>query len=274
MTINIVFAYIKLMEIDTLIDIGLSREEAKIYLTLLENGQATASTLATKSQIKRTYIYALCQNMVKKGLITLSKKGKKTTFVPQSPQNLLSISEEKRARTAKAHAQLEQSLPSLSVRYKAIEAKPIVQIFEGVEGLKKIYNDTLKVGKEISAVVETSEMDPALRSWLKEHYIHERAKAKIHAKVILASGKLSSEYQSRNQKAYRTVIEVPSSKYPIKHEVDVYGDKVAFIKYHKDEPLVGLVIDNALVAHTMRAWFNLSWKGALSEIKNSDGKKF
>jgi sugar-specific transcriptional regulator TrmB len=255
------------MELETLIDIGLSPEEGRVYLSLLNTGSSSATVLSKNSGIKRTYVYAICKSLSSKGLLVIHESRGKTVFTPQSPDYLLRLSESKRAKAVEAQARLEGVMEQLKNQFKSIDARPIVQVFEGVEGVKKIYLDTLREGVEISAVVETSEIDPELRSWLKDYYTLERARLGIHAKVILASGKLSGEYQSRNDSRLRTVREIPSSKYPIKHEVDIYGDKVAFIKYHKDEPIVGLLIDNALVAQTMRAWFELSWKGAESETR-------
>ena len=250
------------MELDTLMEIGLSLEEAKVYLSLLDSGSSSAATIAKASGVKRTYVYAVCKSLSSKGLLLIHDYKGKTVFTPQSPDYLLRLSENKKAKAIEAQLRLEAVMEQLKNQFKSIDARPIVQVFEGVEGVKKIYLDTLKEGTEISAVVETSEVDPELRLWLKDYYTLERARLGIHAKVILASGKLSGEYQSRNDSRLRTVREIPSSKYPIKHEVDIYGDKVAFIKYHKDEPIVGLLIDNALVAQTMKAWFELSWEGA------------
>ena len=250
---------------EILTKIGLSDEEVEVYLSLLEAGAQSATQLDKNTKVKRTYIYRIAAQLRDKGLVTEKKKGRATLFEPNSPDHLVSLAESKKVEAEQAQTSLEGVLGSLKAKYGSIEAKPIVTTYEGLAGIKKVFLDTLKVGKEISAVVETTEVDPKLRDWLKDKYTKERAKKKIHAKVILASGELASEYKSRNVEAHRTVIEVPHKKYPIKHEVDIYGDKVAFLNYRRGEPMIGLVIDHPTVAKTMKAWFDLSWKGAEKE---------
>jgi hypothetical protein len=60
----------------------------------------------------------------------------------------------------------------------------------------------------------------------------------------------------------RTVKVVDSNKYPIKNEVNVYGNKVAFIQNHKGEPLIGMIIENKIISQTLKAWFDLAWKNS------------
>lgn len=247
---------------ETLIKVGLTPEEVELYVSLLNVGAQSAAQLASNTSVKRTYVYRVASSLTGKGLVTEAKRGRATVFEPNSPDHLLSLAEAKKLEAEQTKTNIESLLGSLKTKYSSVESRPIVETFHGIEGVKKIYLDTLKVGKEISAVVETTDVEPQLRDWIKNRYVKERAKQQIHAKVILASGKLASEYQSRNTEAYRTVIEVPHDKFPIKHEVDIYGNKVAFINYRQDEPIVGLVIDNDMVAKTMKAWFDLSWIGA------------
>jgi len=248
----------------TLVKAGLSSDEAEIYLSLLERGASSASNIASNTTVKRTYVYHLVEDLQSKGLISAKREGKTTLFEPNSPDHLLGIVEAKRAEISSAERELEGIMGSLKDKYSSVEAKPVVSVFEGVEGLKKIYKDTISVGKDILAFVETSEMNLELREWLKEYYLAERKRNNIKARVILASGKLAKDYHTRNEDALREVIEVEKTKYPIKHEIDIYGDKVAILNYHSKNPLVGIIIDQPLIADTMRAWFELAWDGALA----------
>ncbi len=250
------------MELEILQQLGLNTEEAQIYASLLENGAQSASKLATTTGIKRTYIYYVSQALVAKGLINQEKRERTTMFSPRSPDMLLSLASSQKEKTIAAERALEGILAGLKTKYLAREEKPIVTTYEGVEGLKKIYEDTIKEGKEIYAVLQSYEVDPELKEWLKSYYIKKRADLNIHAKVILSAESISPEYHTRDKIALRTVIDVPSSLYPFAHEVDVYGDKVAFIHYKKDEPLVGIIIHHPQIARTMKAWFDLAWAGA------------
>ncbi len=65
-------------------DIGLTKNEAKIYYTLLKNGARTASQLSKSLNINRTNIYGILSNLVTKGLCK-EIAGKTTRFEAISP---------------------------------------------------------------------------------------------------------------------------------------------------------------------------------------------
>ena len=69
--------------------LGLTEKEAKIYVALLEVGEATAQQLATKSGINRATTYVTLENLLKRGLASNITKKKKTYFIIESPQQIL-----------------------------------------------------------------------------------------------------------------------------------------------------------------------------------------
>ena len=57
-----------------LTNLGLSPNEAKIYLATLESGQTSAQRIAQKAQIKRTTTYSVLEGLVKKDFILKTNK--------------------------------------------------------------------------------------------------------------------------------------------------------------------------------------------------------
>lgn len=187
-------------------------------------------------------------------------------FQPVEPRVLLQMAEKQFQSLERAKESLEAVLPELTSSYIISVEKPIIRTYEGVDGLKQIYEDTLKEKKEIYAVLQTAEVDQTMYKWLTQVYAKKRASAKIHENVIVASGKWSAEYQKQDEKEFRTTILVPSDRFPFQHEVDIYGDKVAFINFKKGEALIGVVIKHPQIAKTMKAWFDLAWEGACQMV--------
>lgn len=250
------------MSLPFLQSFGLSDTEASLYELLLKLGESPAWQIVKESKLKRPTVYKALGNLEKKGLVAAKDKGKIIHFTPAPPTELLTMAEEKYTSLERAKNDLQSVLPALLSSYTMAVEKPVVRTFEGIDGLKQIYEDTLKEGKEIYAVLETAEVEPSLFKWLTTTYARKRVAAKIHAKVIVASGTWSGEYRKRDVDEYRTTVLVPKEKFPFEHEVDIYGDKVAFIHFRKDEPLIGIVIHHPHIAKTMKAWFDLAWEGA------------
>jgi sugar-specific transcriptional regulator TrmB len=247
------------MDTDILSTIGLTSDESNLYLTLLDTGGATATLVSEKSGIKRTYVYAIAQQLKKKGLLVIEKKGKKTMFIPNSPDYLLHIAEEVESKTSAAVKKLESQIDNLKLKYSSVEQKPIVKTFEGFSGLKKIYLDTLSEGEKIYAFLQNTEIDPEFRKWLREHYLKERVAKKIEADVIIASGEKSKMYLSESREYLRKSIEVDSANFPFEVEVNIYGKKVSFVNFsNKDNP-IGVIIENKQIASTLKAFFGLCW---------------
>lgn len=244
---------------EILTSIGLTPEQAELYTSLLDHGAQTAGKLSKTTKIQRTYVYPVARELVKKGLITMERKGRTTTFIPQPPERLLSQAEDVKIHAAQAYAALEGLLPSLKTKYSAAESKPVVSYFEGIEGIKKVYMDTIKEGKTIYALVEPSKIDRTIHEWLMSQYVKLRKDHHIEAKVIVATGPQTQVFIRRDEAELRDTRVVSGKSYPFQHEINIYGTKVAIINHKKGTPCIGIIIDNPVIAATFRAWFDLTW---------------
>lgn len=247
------------MVTEVLNSLGLSIEESEIYSTLLDKGQLSASEISKNSKVKRTYVYAVCKSLIKKGLIQQLTEKNITKFAPLSPDHLMDLAERQKQEALKASQTLEGILPTLKQKYSSVEVKPVVTYFEGYEGIKKVYMDTIKEGKTIYAFLQNSDIDPEFRIWLREGYAKKRAEQKIKAKVILASGDYAKEYSKTGSELNREVKIIPASKYPFQVEVNIYGNKIAYMNFHSKANPIGIIIENEYIAKTMLAFFNLTW---------------
>lgn len=253
------------MSLGFLETIGLTKKEADLYELLLKLGETPANEIIKQSKLKRATAYKTLYSLEKKGLVKKDESKNIIRFRPESPDKLMNFADQQHEEFDRAREDLRATIPQLTSNFIMAVEKPVITTFEGVEGLKKIYEDTLREKKEIYAVLQTAEVNPELYDWLTKSYAKRRTKANIHASVIVASGKWSKDYMKKDEKENRTTVLVPDTLFPFQHEVDIYGDKVAFIHYKKGEALIGIVINHPHIAQTMKAWFDLAWKGAQSQ---------
>jgi sugar-specific transcriptional regulator TrmB len=246
-----------------LTQLGLSAEQASIYQTLLESRELSAMELSNVSGVQRTYIYSLSKQLEEMGLVTQEKKGRTTLFRAQSPDLLLGLVEKQKQQAEQAQRTLDGLLPSLKESYVSRAERPVVTYYEGFEGVKKAYNDTLvEPTNEICAFLDTSTVDPEFRTWLKTVYAPKRTAANIPVRVILASGKLMADFQRDDEKFLRETRAVSREQFPIRHEINIYGEKVSFL-YHVDkEKMLAIMFHHPHIAQTMKAWFELAWLAA------------
>lgn len=254
------------MSLSFLQNFGLTENEIELYELLLKLGEVPVQVILRETKLKRPTVYKSLYSLEKKGLITKQDIRKKIHFRPESPTKLLELAEKQYQDLDRARSHLQSALPMLGSEYIQSTEKPVVRIYEGREGIKDIYKDTLKPGTMIYAVESLESFDDEVWKWANEYYMKVRPKMNIHTKVIISSGRRAKLHRTRDLIHFRITKEVPERKFPFQLEVDVYEDKVAFINYRTDH-LLGIMVKHPLIAETMKAWFDLAWEGANSYSK-------
>lgn len=238
---------------------SLTEREIILYELLISKGQMLVSDIIKESKMKRATVYQSLYALEKKGLISQLEISKKIHFKPESPTKLLELANAQLKTYEESQKQLHSIISSLNSKYILSVEKPVISVFEGVDGLKEIYQDMLTVGEPIYAALGLEEIDQELHKWLDNVFVKKRAAKKIQAYVLVAKGAKGDIYIGRNEKEVRITKVVDEKKYPFQHEMDIYGDKVAFINYRKGEKLLGVVIQHPLIAKTQKALFDLAW---------------
>ena len=121
-------------------DIGIAEKEASVYITLLESGAATADQTAKGAHLNRSTTYVQLERLMEIGLVTTFKRGKKTFFAAESPQNLERLIEQKRQKLELDKATIAAFIPDLMKVYSASGNAPIVRLYEGKEGITSLRN--------------------------------------------------------------------------------------------------------------------------------------
>lgn len=128
-------------ELDLLQEIGLTKAEAKIYMTLLRHGPLNAGRIVVLSHQHISVTYAAIQRLLEKGYITYIKKGKFNEYFATDPEILI----DKIKETVR---NVEAVLPKWKSYAKMIEENISVEIFEGMKGVTSMYNQMLRHGKK------------------------------------------------------------------------------------------------------------------------------
>lgn len=71
--------------------LGISRNQLKAYLTLVERGPLTASDIASYAKIPQTKVYSLLKSMVRLGLIYVDSEKRPEVFIARPPVEVFNI---------------------------------------------------------------------------------------------------------------------------------------------------------------------------------------
>ena len=246
---------------EVLQDFGLSIEEISVYLAVLELGSQPASVIAKKANLKRGQTYNKLANLIQKGIIQEYFRDKVRYFTCRSPQSLNAVLDRREEDLKMSKQKLQRILPFLEKIRNPFLSQPKVRFFQGVEGIKEIYEDTLRVkDSDIFAVSDfdyifPEDMDKELHDWIW-NYAKRRANRGVWYFGIVNGSKFSNKAYETRVKEKRKLKMLKDIYLPV--EFNIYGDKVAVTSTYKD--MVGIIIEDAHIAETLRNFHQAVWK--------------
>ncbi len=248
------------MELSELRKIGLTEGEIKVYEALLDLGECTKTKLAKRSGISPSNIYDVTNRLIEKGIISKVEKNGVAHFSAVHPRHLMDFLEQKEEEIQKEKDFVNQILPSLMLKFQEAKEKVNVEVFQGWNGMKTIFEDIIdeckKGDKNYIFGASKGESDKqADRFFLK--YSKLREKKGIITNIIFNK-------DLRNRKT-RVDFFIKSKKCNVKFlnqstpaEILLYKNKACIIILTK-EPLV-IRVSSKEVKDSFKQYFDVMWK--------------
>lgn len=237
---------------DALVKFGLSENESKTYLFLLTQESSKANEIYEGTKIQRTFVYEILRNLIEKGLVSYVVKSGVKYFEASDPDKLKKIIEEKKIF-------LDKILPELKLIKKLPREKPNVELYEGKEGIKTILESILKINKgQTMYAYANNDLFEKLEYYFP-NFVKRRVKLGIKAKIIQEKTKHLIEARKKNKKELK--MELKFSEKPFSSSVFIWQNKIAMLTL-KEENLMGVVIENKIIADTQMQVFDILWKNS------------
>lgn len=235
--------------------LGLQPKEAKVYLAALELGSSPVSAIGSKAKINRVSTYDILEKLAKKGLVNFMIK-RDIKFYTATDPALVTEEFKKRAD------ELEKALPELK-RLRGETSHPKIQYFEGLEGIKRIYADTLNSNSEILNYCNSQAIRESWPEYDTE-YVQKRIEKNIQLRGIAPDDEYGKKVQAKDSYSVREIRLISKDKYNFTNEINIYDNKVSIIST-KDE-LIGMIIESVEIANTQRALFEMIWSFANAKV--------
>ncbi|MBI3623368.1 helix-turn-helix domain-containing protein [Candidatus Pacearchaeota archaeon] len=235
-----------------LVDYGLREAEAEIYIACLRLGNSTVYKIAEKVRLPKSTVYDTLKSLNEKGLVTFIIKSGVKYFEAVSPNKLVDILDEKKAK-------ISDAIPKLKEIQEKVIDKPEVNVYYGKEGLKTILQDVLKIKKDFHIIGNFEEFEEYF-DFYSSLFVKQRVKNKIICKLIEEKSKKNLQLK-KNDKKEKRITKFLAGIQDLKSEIYVYGDKIALLTLMEEEP-VGVVIKNKEMAKLMKFIFEKVWNMA------------
>lgn len=248
------------MSAELLQKIGLSKSEAKIYLTLLEIGPSTTGPLMSKAKISSSKVYGLLERLIEKGLISFIIRAKTKYYQASSPETLLEYLQEKEEKIQQQEKDLRKFIEEQKKVGYLVE-KQEARIFLGWKGVQNAYNFILQVlppGSDFIGFVQpTKEEEKKAVKLFYMQYHRKRVAKRYNTKLIATKQSRrvfnQAPYISFKRFAIKYVDNCPSG-------LVIFGDYILLIAF--EENPVAVIIHSRQIATSYRTLFGNMWKKA------------
>lgn len=243
------------MLIDELKSLGLSDQEAQIYLAATELGPATVLELANKTKTHRTTVYHTVQGLLEKKLFSESARGKRRVFVPEGAEALKKMLRSKLER-------VDGIAGELLALSKVSSTKPIVKFYIGAESVKDMFRASVIGAKEkfqygIFAVEEMMSSH-GMKDFLYNEFSALREKHGLFGKIIVSDTEGGRQYKSLDKEKFRETKLLPASTYYFPGEVMVSDNLLMLFVISEKEQFV-VTVESPAIATTVKMIFNALW---------------
>lgn len=207
--------------------------------------------------INRTTGYDVLDNLVEKGLASISGREPKQEYVAESPECLKTYLQ-KEADDAKVRATaVERIIPEL-VSMHNVAGRPKVMFYEGKDGLERVYEDTLTSHETILAYANVEDTNSTLPGYFPRYYKRRAAKG-IPIRAIFPADQAAFERAVLDAEESRESAIVPANEYFFSPEINIYDDKIMIASWREK---LGIIIQSKEIAEAMKSIFKLAWAEA------------
>jgi len=248
------------MLIENLKELGLSENEAKIYIALLELGSCTTGPIIKKSGLYRVIVYDTLEKLLEKGLVHYSVRKNRKEFSAENPKRIVEIIKDKENlanETAKALSQLQ-------ISHKPEQGAFVYEGWKGIKAAQENYLKEMKPKKGEYLMVGASRVLHKKLDAFFNHFHEQRSKKAVPARLLFNEnnrqfGKTKAKFKPVQVRFMPPNVVTPSW-------ISLYEDMV-LIGVAEDTPMA-FFIRNKTVAESYRHYFSFMWQQGLTKPTN------
>jgi sugar-specific transcriptional regulator TrmB len=234
-------------------EIGLTKNEIRVYTALLRLGKSKTGEILKESGLNSGKIYEILDSLQKKGLTSSIKENNIKYFSPANPKRVLEYLEEKNKEIEKQKQDYKNILPEILSSIEKSDSKSKVEIFTGLKGMKTAFQKELEHPNKtlhIWGVLKNEYYpEPAINFFIAHGKERERNKIKIK--------KILSQDSKIHRKAHEKSAQIKYLPYVSSTGISVIGN-LSIISIFSDNPIF-ITIEDESVAKGLMEQFEFLW---------------
>ncbi|HOY56028.1 MAG TPA: helix-turn-helix domain-containing protein [bacterium] len=241
-----------------LTQIGLSEKEAEIYQILLKIGKAPANKVLPLTQLKRTTVYSVLEELAQKEIVEKDESSAIIEFRAKHPYALKEYLETRVSQIKESEGKLDAALPNLITLYSEAQERPGVRYLESIGGFKKVYEDILQTKKELVIFTSAHDQTRADMSVVINENINKQKKLGINTKAIWMLDEKITKATIDELKLNNVAIRLTKNPlFALPAQIIIYGQKIAITSLKNE--IVTTLIENENIATSLKNIFDFVW---------------
>lgn len=245
-----------------LLKLGLTDEEARVYLACLEVNGGAVSVIARKAGVHRVSCYHTLENLLRKRLLSEYNRNGVRCFAPETPEKLEELMLEK-VGIAK------MLIPELRSLASSGGFRPRIRFYEGMDGVERVFNESLTSEGEILGYTNLRQVMDSMPDFFRE-YTRKRLEKNIKVRYLSPNTvesvhAIDPYLPPAYDPTLLEILLVNREQFPFENEILLFGNAVGIVSLNADE-LLGIIVESKTIARTMKAVFDLAWLGATAFV--------
>ena len=233
-------------------EIGLSRNEAVVYTTLLGLGETMTGAIVKKTGMHRVQIYDALDALIEKGLASFVVKENRKYFQATDPDKLIDFLKERQEIA-------ESMLPELNTIREDSKVQQQVAIYSGIKGIKAVFDGMMRELPHGGTYhcFSSSEMRHVVGMKYYKDFQRRKKEKGINAFLIYYDKEaLKKEFRKDiiGSVRFHMITYFPTDTY-------IYNDKVLIVIFDANPPFA-ILIKNKQSAEKYTTLFKALWKKA------------
>ena|GEM_PF-1089840 len=240
-------------------EIGLTDMEGRILESLIAEGPATGSGMASRLGINKSVAYFVLEQLLQKGLVSSIVINKKREYRAIDPEVMKGRLDERKRVFMKNFSSMQALLKTVRAKRK----RPVFNIFEGWDGMRTAFDDIVLSMKTrpkdvyfVFAVDVPEKVFPRFRRFIRKFH-SKRSEAGVDCRLLVSSRLRSTIGKDRRAEPH-TSVRFVSSEYAMPMAANVYANKVLLTIW--TSPPLAITIESKDVHDSFKAFFHLLWK--------------
>lgn len=239
-------------------NLGLSSNEANVYINLLKLGANPVSTVAKNAGVNRSNCYGVLEKLFGGGYVQKVRQNGLIYYRATPINTLINKLKDQRSELDEKINKFSNAVQMFEQVFQESKRRANVVFYEGVDGVKNIMEDTLNMkSKLMRAYASMSELEALLPNYFLNYY-RRRVFRQIHVKAIYPADELSFRNKLHDEDELRKTRLIPK-EFDFHLDVLIYDHKIAITSLTEK---FGVLIENVEMAKAHAKIFDFIWEGA------------